>query len=255
MLLHPGGRRGQEQARSGPIPHQPIRGCVCQVGGASPLTRILSKELGRDHMALEPSTPPLLYGCEKVDSSPCDCHIVFHVHLFQVQVTKGLLPAILDELLTARKQAKRDMAAATDPMEKAVQNGRQLALKVTSRFFFFFSSSDVSVSPCSLRMSAAKNIHSGQQALCNRHYGKSLLPQLCLSTDVRWHPPVLSQNAFSRGIPCFISERCRQTRCTGSPVLPWGSYPACRSHLAQHPMGGTCCSEHEATWRRPTLSR
>lgn len=41
-----------------------------------------------------------------------------------------MLPAILDELLSARKQAKRDMAAATDPMEKAVQNGRQLALKV-----------------------------------------------------------------------------------------------------------------------------
>lgn len=58
-------------------------------------------------------------------------HIVFHVRLFQAQVTKGLLPAILDELLSARKQAKRDMAAATDPMEKAVQNGRQLALKVT----------------------------------------------------------------------------------------------------------------------------
>lgn len=48
---------------------------------------------------------------------------------FQPQVTKGLLPVILDELLSARKQAKRDMAAATDPMEKAVQNGRQLALK------------------------------------------------------------------------------------------------------------------------------
>lgn len=47
-------------------------------------------------------------------------------------MTKGLLPAILDELLSARKQAKRDMAAATDPMEKAVQNGRQLALKVCS---------------------------------------------------------------------------------------------------------------------------
>lgn len=48
------------------------------------------------------------------------------------QVTKGLLPAILEELLAARKQAKRDMVAATDPMEKAVQNGRQLALKVCS---------------------------------------------------------------------------------------------------------------------------
>lgn len=52
------------------------------------------------------------------------------VQIVRVQVTKGLLPAILDELLSARKQAKRDMAAATDPMEKAVQNGRQLALKV-----------------------------------------------------------------------------------------------------------------------------
>lgn len=51
-------------------------------------------------------------------------------------MTKGLLPAILDELLTARKQAKRDMAAATDPMEKAVQNGRQLALKVGFEFPF-----------------------------------------------------------------------------------------------------------------------
>lgn len=51
------------------------------------------------------------------------------VGTFHPQVTKGLLPVILDELLSARKQAKRDMAAATDPMEKAVQNGRQLALK------------------------------------------------------------------------------------------------------------------------------
>lgn len=55
------------------------------------------------------------------------------------QVTKGLLPAILEELLTARKQAKRDMAAATDPMEKAVQNGRQLALKVCSNSVVIFS--------------------------------------------------------------------------------------------------------------------
>jgi len=43
---------------------------------------------------------------------------------------KGILPQILDEILAARKQAKRDMKNATDPMEKAVQNGRQLALKV-----------------------------------------------------------------------------------------------------------------------------
>lgn len=31
-------------------------------------------------------------------------------------VRKGILPLILDELLAARKRAKKDMAAATDPM-------------------------------------------------------------------------------------------------------------------------------------------
>ena len=43
-----------------------------------------------------------------------------------IYYTLGILPQILDELLAARKRAKRDMAVATDPMERAVQNGRQL---------------------------------------------------------------------------------------------------------------------------------
>ena len=44
--------------------------------------------------------------------------------------TKGILPEILEELLGARKRAKKDLAAATDPFVAAVMNGRQLALKV-----------------------------------------------------------------------------------------------------------------------------
>lgn len=44
--------------------------------------------------------------------------------------TKGILPEILEELLGARKRAKKDLAAATDPFIAAVMNGRQLALKV-----------------------------------------------------------------------------------------------------------------------------
>ncbi len=44
--------------------------------------------------------------------------------------TKGILPEILEELLAARKRAKKDLAAATDPFVAAVMNGRQLALKV-----------------------------------------------------------------------------------------------------------------------------
>jgi DNA polymerase delta subunit 1 len=43
---------------------------------------------------------------------------------------KGILPEILEELLGARKRAKKDLKEAKDPMLKAVLDGRQLALKV-----------------------------------------------------------------------------------------------------------------------------
>lgn len=39
---------------------------------------------------------------------------------------KGILPIILEELLTARKRAKKDMKNAETDFEKAVQNGRQV---------------------------------------------------------------------------------------------------------------------------------
>ncbi|PHH88331.1 hypothetical protein CDD83_7685 [Cordyceps sp. RAO-2017] len=45
---------------------------------------------------------------------------------------KGLLAQILEELLSARKQAKRELAQETDPFRKAVLNGRQLALKISA---------------------------------------------------------------------------------------------------------------------------
>lgn len=40
------------------------------------------------------------------------------------------MPEILEELLAARKRAKADLKLAKDPLEKAVLDGRQLALKV-----------------------------------------------------------------------------------------------------------------------------
>lgn len=48
----------------------------------------------------------------------------------KVHKQKGILPEILEELLGARKRAKTDLKAATDPFMKAVLDGRQLALKV-----------------------------------------------------------------------------------------------------------------------------
>ena len=52
-------------------------------------------------------------------------------YFVKAQRQKGILPEILEELLSARKRAKTDLKAATDPFMKAVLDGRQLALKVT----------------------------------------------------------------------------------------------------------------------------
>lgn len=61
---------------------------------------------------------------------------------------KGLLPIVLEDLLSARKRAKADLKKETDPFKRAVLDGRQLALKVRflltsdstnlSNFFFLF---------------------------------------------------------------------------------------------------------------------
>ena len=54
-------------------------------------------------------------------------------------VKKGILPLILEELLSARKRAKQELARATDPFEKAVLDGRQLALKISANSVYGFT--------------------------------------------------------------------------------------------------------------------
>jgi DNA polymerase delta subunit 1 len=61
---------------------------------------------------------------------------------------RGLLPQILEELLGARKKAKREMNSAKDPFMKAVLNGRQLALKVSANSVYGFTGATVGVMPC-----------------------------------------------------------------------------------------------------------
>ncbi|KAG5918475.1 DNA-directed DNA polymerase delta [Claviceps capensis] len=61
---------------------------------------------------------------------------------------KGLLAQILEELLTARKQAKRDLAQETDPFKKAVLNGRQLALKISANSVYGLTGATTGKLPC-----------------------------------------------------------------------------------------------------------
>merc|ERR1712151_1017164 len=57
-------------------------------------------------------------------------------------------PMILEELLSARKKAKKEMAEAEDPLKKMVLNGRQLALKISANSVYGFTGATVGVLPC-----------------------------------------------------------------------------------------------------------
>merc|ERR1712223_1042568 len=63
-------------------------------------------------------------------------------------VRKGLLPVILEELLSARKQAKADLKKETDPFKKKVLDGRQLALKISANSVYGFTGATVGKLPC-----------------------------------------------------------------------------------------------------------
>jgi len=63
------------------------------------------------------------------------------------QDVPSLLPAILSELKQFRKQAKRDMAAATGFM-KEVYNGKQLAYKISMNSVYGFTGAGKGILPC-----------------------------------------------------------------------------------------------------------
>ncbi|KAI9838201.1 MAG: DNA-directed DNA polymerase delta [Thelocarpon superellum] len=64
------------------------------------------------------------------------------------KIRKGLLSTILEELLTARKRAKKELATETDPFKKAVLNGRQLALKISANSVYGITGATVGKLPC-----------------------------------------------------------------------------------------------------------
>ncbi len=60
---------------------------------------------------------------------------------------KGLLPMILEDLLSARKKAKRDLKNETDPFKKGILDGRQLALKISANSVYGFTGATVGKLP------------------------------------------------------------------------------------------------------------
>lgn len=64
------------------------------------------------------------------------------------KVYRGILPEILENLLEARKVAKKDLKNETDPQKKKVLDGRQLALKVSANSVYGFTGAQVGKLPC-----------------------------------------------------------------------------------------------------------
>ncbi|KAI9461498.1 DNA polymerase family B-domain-containing protein [Boletus coccyginus] len=61
---------------------------------------------------------------------------------------KGLLPTVLEDLISARKRAKADLKKETDPFRRAVLDGRQLALKISANSVYGFTGATVGKLPC-----------------------------------------------------------------------------------------------------------
>uniref|UniRef100_A0A665UXQ5 DNA polymerase delta catalytic subunit n=1 Tax=Echeneis naucrates TaxID=173247 RepID=A0A665UXQ5_ECHNA len=77
-------------------------------------------------------------------------------------VRKGLLPEILENLLTARKRAKAELKKETDPFKKQVLDGRQLALKISANSVYGFTGAQVGKLPC---LEISQGFLSGQRSL------------------------------------------------------------------------------------------
>nr|XP_018906217.1 PREDICTED: DNA polymerase delta catalytic subunit isoform X1 [Bemisia tabaci] len=86
---------------------------------------------------------------DKLNLSP-DMYVKTPAQNFFVKssVRKGLLPEILDDLLTARKKAKADLKKETDPFKQKVLDGRQLALKISANSVYGFTGAQVGKLPC-----------------------------------------------------------------------------------------------------------
>ena len=67
-----------------------------------------------------------------------DCYKEFEKTYSFVKNVQGIVPKLLQHLLRARKVAKKAMAAAPDEFERSVQNGRQLALKLSCNSVYGF---------------------------------------------------------------------------------------------------------------------
>ncbi|TMS36320.1 hypothetical protein L596_003510 [Steinernema carpocapsae] len=101
---------------------------------------------------------------------------------------EGLLPKILEDLLSARKKAKSDLKNEKDPFRRMVLNGRQLALKISANSVYGFTGATVGKLPClqisqSVTAFGRDMIHFTKEAVEGR-YKKGSLDGKCVQDAI-----------------------------------------------------------------------
>ncbi|KLO05308.1 hypothetical protein SCHPADRAFT_933696 [Schizopora paradoxa] len=83
----------------------------------------------------------LVKGVDYIQTPHNDCFVTR-------EKRKGLLPIILEDLISTRKRAKADLKKETDPFRRAVLDGRQLALKISANSVYGFTGATIGKLPC-----------------------------------------------------------------------------------------------------------
>lgn len=160
---------------------------------------------------------------------------------------KGLLPQILQELLAARKRAKADLKAATDPFERAVLDGRQLALKVCSpKTNVVFSISFVALPPPRCPLGARPPA----PAAWRRDAESSVSAEPASAASKR----VLLLTTTAHASPASTHTLASATLASAFPVFQPGERlvpPVCNALTTPFPYNTLVCLLVSGRWQQP----
>lgn len=118
-----------------------------------------------------------------------DEYITTPAGFYFVKSTKrrGVLPRILEQLISQRGKAKKDMANETDPFRYAALNARQLALKISANSVYGFTGATIGSLPC-IEVSASVTAF-GREMI--EFTAKTILDEYCIKNGYPYDAMVI----------------------------------------------------------------
>lgn len=109
------------------------------------------------------STNDMLEGVNQIDGADCGSQMVTCRFAEKLDGSKGIIPEILQDLLTARKKFKKMQEQEKDPFTKGIYESLQLAYKVTANSLY--GQTGASTSPVCMKEIAASTTATGREML------------------------------------------------------------------------------------------